>query len=93
MGYRKMVPRQSPTQLRTSVQKKRDMCQEHHEGANLSCWIPESSPEKGEGLISSGPLLLCCFSGEESQAMKRPSLRSAKGLAKNDTYSLLVIVI
>ncbi len=32
--------------LRTSVQKKREMCQEHHEGTTLSCWIPESSPEK-----------------------------------------------
>jgi K+-sensing histidine kinase KdpD len=41
--------------LRTTVQKKREMCQEHHEGTTLSCWIPEPSPEKGEGLISSDP--------------------------------------
>jgi hypothetical protein len=38
-------------------------------------------------------LLLCCFFGEESQAMIRPSLRSRKCLARKDTSSMLVVVM
>jgi hypothetical protein len=41
--------------LGTSVQKKREICQEHHAGTTLSYWIHEPSPEKRAGLISTGP--------------------------------------
>jgi len=68
-----------------------EMCQEHLEGATLSCWIHESSAEeRGPDLLRN--LLLYCFFGEESQAMKRPSLRSVKGLARKDDSSLLVVI-
>jgi hypothetical protein len=69
------------------------MCQEHHEEETLTCWIRESSLEKREGLDLLRTLLLCCFFREESQAMKRPSLRNVKCLARKDDSSLLVVVI
>ena len=63
---------------RTSVQKNREMCQERHEGTTLWYWIHEPSPEKKRKSDLFRTLLLCCFFGEESQAMQRPSLRSRK---------------
>jgi hypothetical protein len=75
--------------LRTTVQKKREMCQEHYEGTTLSCWIPEPSPEKGEGANLFRPLLLGCFFGEASQAMKWPSLRSVKEEPCQERYLFL----
>jgi hypothetical protein len=38
-------------------------------------------------------ILLCCFFGEKSQAMKRLSLRSMKCLPSRDRDALLVVVI
>ena len=62
--------------LETSVQKNLQMCQEHHEGTTLPYRLHEPSTEK-RGSDPFKTLLLCCFYGEESLAMKRPSLRRA----------------
>ncbi len=55
--------------------------------------VPESSPEKRRRSDLFEALLLRFFFGEESQAMKRPLLRSMKGLARKDTSTLLVVVM
>ncbi len=57
--------------------KNRDKCQEHHEGTTLSYWLQESSTEKGAFELFR-TLLLRCFFSEESEVMKRLSLRSGK---------------
>jgi len=68
------------------------MFQEHYAGTTLSYWIHESSPEKRESDFLR-ILMLCCFFGKKSQAMKRPSLRSLKCLPRKDTEALLVVII
>jgi hypothetical protein len=55
--------------------------------------VPQSSPEKMRRSDLFMTLLLCCFCGEESQALKRPSLRSVKRLARKNTSCLLVVVM
>ena len=57
--------------------KNRDKCQEHHEGTTLSYWLQESSTEK-RAFELFRTLLLRCFFSEESEVMKRLSLRSGK---------------
>ncbi len=68
--------------LMTSVQKNRHMYQEHHEGATLTCWLHESSTEKRENLISSGPSCFAVSSARKARVMKRLSLRSGKRSSK-----------
>jgi hypothetical protein len=63
--------------LVTSVQKNREMCQEHHEGTTLSCWLQEPSTEKsGSDLFRN--LLFCCFFGEKSARHEEILLRSGE---------------
>jgi hypothetical protein len=78
--------------LMTSVQKNREMCQEHHEGTTLSYWLHEPSTEKnGSELFRN--LLLCCFFGEKSEVMKRFCFDAGSVLPGKDTDALLVVVI
>jgi hypothetical protein len=53
--------------LGTSVQKNQEMCQKLHEETTLSYWLHEPSPEKREGLISSGPSCFTDCSGRKAR--------------------------
>ena len=78
--------------LVTSVQKNREMCQEHHEGTTLPYWLHEPSTEKsGSDLFRN--LLLCCFFGEKSAVMKRFCFEAGSVLPGKNTDALFVVVI
>jgi hypothetical protein len=68
------------------------MRQEHHEATTLSYWLHESSTEK-RGVDLFKNLLLCCFVGEESEALKMPASEAGSVLPRKDTYPLLIVVI
>jgi hypothetical protein len=76
----------------TSVQKKREICQEHHEGTALSYWLHEPSTEKSRSDLFRN-LLLCCFFGEKSEVMKRFYIEAGSVLPEKDTDTWLVVVI
>jgi hypothetical protein len=69
------------------------MCQEHHEGAKLSCWIHESSPAKERRFDLYRALLLYYSFSEESAVMKRFCFEAGSVLPRKDTYPLLVMGI